>query len=129
MAEHSRALGVRIGCVTFAIPRLLAAFARDLGRDEIALLGDPERHTYDAFGFERASVARVWLDPRVWRRYATLLARGRRPRAPQGDTLQLGGDVILDAGGRVRAIWRSKGPEDRPTLDELRDALESMRRA
>jgi hypothetical protein len=118
---------VRVVCVTFAVPALLAAFERDLARDDVTLLGDPDRRTYEAFGFERGSLARVWLDPRVWWRHATLLARGRALRAPQGDTLQLGGDVILDAHGRVRWIWRSQGPEDRPGVPTLRQALGEMR--
>ncbi len=109
-------------CVTFAAPPLLGAFARELGLEGVSLLGDPGRATYAAFGFERASWARVWLDPRVWARYASLLARGRRPRAPGEDTLQLGGDVVLDGEGRVAWIYRSAGPEDRPALAELRAA-------
>jgi len=115
-------LDARIVCVTFAAPPLLRAFARELGLEDVMLLGDPARATYFAFGFERASWARVWLDPRVWARYASLLARGRRPRAPEQDTLQLGGDVVLDAEGRVAWIYRSSGPEDRPALAELRAA-------
>jgi hypothetical protein len=112
-------LNARVVCVTFAIPAMLAVFERDLARGDIALLGDPERTLYGAFGLERASVARVWLDPRVWMRYGSLIARGRRPRPPQGDTLQLGGDALLDAEGRVRYVYRSRGPEDRPSVDDL----------
>lgn len=83
--------------------------------------GDPARASYRAFGLGRASRARVWLDPRVWARYASLIARGRRPKGPQGDedTLQLGGDAILDADGRLRWIHRSRGPDDRPSVDEI----------
>jgi len=109
-------------CVTFAEPALLRAFERELDLDGVTLLGDPARATYAAFGFDRASWARVWLDPRVWTRYAGLIARGRRPRAPEQDTLQLGGDVLLDPEGRVVWIYRSAGPEDRPSLAELRAA-------
>jgi hypothetical protein len=91
------------------------------------MLADPSRRTYEAFGFERASLARVWLDPRVWWRYASLLARGRRLQRPQSDTLQLGGDVILDTAGRVAWVRHSKGPEDRPDLATLRAAVAKMR--
>lgn len=113
--------------MTFAVPALLAVFERDLDRTEaITLLGDPGRALYAAFGLERASVARVWLDPRVWVRYGSLLARGRRPRRPEGDTLQLGGDAILDAQGTARYVYRSQGPEDRPSVDELKAARGKM---
>jgi hypothetical protein len=109
--------------VTFADAPLLARFEADLGLPGLALYGDPERRAYAALGFGRASGARVWLDPRVWRRYAGLVGRGRVPRLPQGqDTLQLGGDVLADAEGRIEWIHRSTGPEDRPSVAELEQA-------
>lgn len=104
--------------VTFAPAPTLAAFERGLGLP-FAYYGDPERRAYDAFGFERASTARVWLDPRVWSRYARLLARGARLERPGQDTLQLGGDVLVDAAGVVEWVYRSRGPEDRPSVAAL----------
>jgi peroxiredoxin len=113
-------LGLRVACVTFSEPEMLAAFRRELGLSaDVLLLGDPARRAYQAFGFERGSVARVWLDPRVWWRYAQLLARGRRPVAVHQDTLQLGGDVISDSSGRITWIYRSRGPEDRPGVEQI----------
>jgi hypothetical protein len=109
--------------VTFAEPALLQAFEAALELDRIELYGDPDRCAYDAFGFGRGSVARVWLDPRVWRSYAQLLLRGRRPQRAEQDTLQLGGDAILDADGRLRWIFRSRGPEDRPSVAQLLGGL------
>ncbi len=92
------------------------------------LYGDSDRATYRAFGFGRASARRVWLDPRVWTRYAQLLVRGRRPvGVPAQDTLQLGGDAVLDARGRLSWIYRSTGPEDRPSVDRLVAAMREAR--
>ncbi len=122
MSRESRELKARTICITFAQPSLLTAFEREMGL-EIPLYGDPHRAAYGAFGFERGSVVRVWLDPRVWRRYAKLLARGRRFRRVQQDTLQLGGDAVFDSEGRLRWIYRSAGPDDRPTMDELSAAV------
>ena len=104
--------------VSFAGPPLLAGFERELALP-VELFGDPGREAYAAFGFGRASVARVWLDPRVWARYAQLVARGRRPRRPQEDTRQLGGDVLVDEHGRIEWVYRSSGPEDRPSMTEI----------
>jgi hypothetical protein len=93
------------------------------------LFGDPERRLYAAFGFGRGSVARVWLDPRAIRHDLALRARGRgrgrgRPSGPpRQDTLQLGGDVVIDAYGRVRWVYASRGPEDRPPIASIIDAM------
>lgn len=107
--------------ITFADPQQLGTFEAQLGHLSLPAYGDPGRALYDAFGFARGSIARVWLDPRVWRRYLALLARGRRPprAVPRQDTLQLGGDVLLDADGVVRWVYRSRGPADRPSLREI----------
>ena len=118
VAERREALGRELAVVTFAAAPMLALFERELGLP-YAYYGDPERSTYDALGFGRASKARVWLDPRVWLRYGQLIARGRRPRPPQDDAQQLGGDVLVDADGRVEWIYRSAGPEDRPSAEEI----------
>ena len=121
VAERREELGRRLAVVTFAQAPMLALFERGLDLP-FAYYGDPERAAYDALGFGRASKARVWLDPRVWARYGQLLARARRPRAPQGDTEQLGGDVLVDAAGRIEWIYRSTGPEDRPSVGQILSA-------
>jgi hypothetical protein len=115
-------LGVQVVVVSFAPPATLEVYSSKLGLDGAVLLSDVDRAAYAAFGFERGSTARVWLDPRVWRRYLGLVARGRRPERPDEDTLQLGGDVLV-RDGRVAWVYASAGPEDRPTLDEVRAAL------
>jgi hypothetical protein len=113
--------------VTFAEVRLLRGFERKM-KLPYPIYGDPDRATYRALGFGRASARRVWLDPRVWRRYAALLRRGRRPDGPaEQDTLQLGGDAVLDARGRLAWVYRSSGPEDRPSVDELVAAVRGAR--
>ena len=110
----------RIAVITFASAPLLAAFAREVELQDASLYGDPERRLYEALGFGRGSVARVWLDPRVWARYGRLVLGGARlPRRIEQDTLQLGGDVLVDADGRVAWLYRSRGPDDRPPADEL----------
>jgi len=119
--SHEPELAGRLACVTFAAPALLAAFARELDLD-VALYADPDRAVYRAFGYERGSVRRVWLDPRVWRRYARLLRDGLRPGRSEQDTLQLGGDAVV-AGGRLEWIFRSAGPEDRPPAAAVAEAL------
>ena len=122
VAGHREELHGRIVVVTFSPPELLARFEAELGLG-LPMLSDRDRALYAALGFGRGSVRRVWLDPRVWARYARLLARGERMRPAQEDTLQLGGDAVVDAEGRLVWAYRSRGPEDRPSIEALQGAL------
>jgi hypothetical protein len=86
------------------------------------LLVDRERSAYRAWGLGRASRLGIWGDPAVWLRYATELARGARLRRPGSDTLQLGGDFVVDRVGTV-AYSRPQRRDDRPPVAELLGAL------
>lgn len=109
----------RIVAVNFDSPERVARYASAFGRG-VVFLCDPERILYARLGLGRTSRARVWLHPGVWLAYARLLAAGNRLEAPAGDVLQLGGDAILDPAVRPIWIYRSRGPEDRPSVDEIR---------
>jgi len=63
------------------------------------VLVDLDRVAYRAWGLRRAAFRTVWLDPRVWARYGRLLLGGERLRGLGRDTLQLGGDFVLDPEG------------------------------
>lgn len=122
MWERRDTLGARVACISFAGPEFLRAY-RDKVGVHAPLYADQERAAYRAFGFGRGSVGRVWLDPRVIGRYAQLWMRGKRPERSGQDTLQLGGDVVTGADGRVAWVYRSAGPEDRPTVESIAAAL------
>ena len=119
VAEKLGGGGARIVAVNFDTPERVARYASAFGRD-VFFLCDPERTSYDRLGIGRTSRARVWLHPGVWLAYARLLAARNRLKAPAGDVLQLGGDAILDSMLRPTWIYRSRGPEDRPSIDEIR---------
>lgn len=87
------------------------------------VLVDPGRSAYRAWGLGRGSLLAVWGDPGVWRQYASEIARGARLRRPGSDTLQLGGDFVIDRGGRV-VYSRPQRRDDRPPVAELLRALE-----
>ena len=40
-------------------------------------------------------------------------------RVPTEDTLQLGGDVVIGPDGRIRFLYRSEGPDDRPLIQDM----------
>ncbi len=92
------------------------------------LLVDPERLAYRAWGLERGSLLRIWGDPLVWLRYARELAHGVHLRRPGWDTLQLGGDFVVDRAGTV-VYSRPQRGDDRPPVGELGRALEHAARA
>ena len=114
-----------IAAVTFAHPDLLAGHRAHLGL-EFPILADPDRTLYSRFGLRRASLLRVY-NPGTIRLYASLLRKGRRLRRPTEDTRQLGGDFLIDADGRLAYGFWPTSPDDRPTVGQLLDALESLR--
>jgi len=88
------------------------------------VLVDRERVAYRDWGLRRSSVTGIWLDPRVWARYASLVVRGERLRRLGSDTLQLGGDFVIDSDGMV-VYARPQRRDDRPPVGELLGALRS----
>lgn len=92
------------------------------------VLTDPDRSAYEAYGFGRGSISRVW-GWRAGRRYLELLARGRwrDVRRPTEDTLQLGGDVVIAPDGTLAWGFWGAGPDDRPSVDEIIAAVEATR--
>lgn len=129
MSQQPELAGRVIG-VAFAEPRRLREFRGVLEAD-VPLYTDPGRAVYDALGFTRGSVRRVWLDPRVWWRYAKLLSSGMRLKRTEEDTLQMAGDAVVDGSARLTWIHRSTGPDDRPSVAEVvaafRDATAATR--
>jgi peroxiredoxin len=89
------------------------------------VLVDEERQAYRAWGLPRASFARIWLDPNVWRQYARLLSAGERLRGLGRDPRQLGGDFVIDRDGRV-AYARPQQRDDRPPVGQLITVVERL---
>ena len=103
--------------ITFTRQRNLRGY-RNRFQLPYAVLADEPRATYRAYGLGRGRWWHVW-GLATLRAYARLLRRGVRLERPKEDTSQLGGDFIVDREGRLTYIFRSKGPSDRPSVDEL----------
>lgn len=115
--DEIEALGLRVVVLSFEAREVAAAYAGEIGL-RWPLLLDPSRALYAAYGMGRGSAWRIW-GPATWWAYARLLARGQRPRPATGDVEQLGGDVLIDPGGRVTRHHVGDGPADRPTVESL----------
>jgi peroxiredoxin len=112
--------------VSFEQPGRLRAYIR---ANQIALpvLSDPQRRVYRAYGLARGPLWRIY-GPRVLWGYATRILRGARPHV-RGDTLQQGGDFVIDPSGRLCLAHVGQDSFDRPSVEELlrvvRDAARS----
>lgn len=124
--EDVGALGGEVLVVSFTPPRRVAAYLAKYPKP-FPVVSDPELRAYRGFGLERSSLVRM-LRPDVVVRYVRTIMRGWLPALPgQGeDVLQLGGDFILDAAGRIVYAHPSRDPTDRPSAATL---LEALRRA
>ena len=80
-----------------------------------------------AYGLGRGPWWRVW-GPATLRAYAGLVRRGARLERPKEDTSQLGGDFVVDRDGRIAYAYRSRGPADRPPVDDVVAAVRALGR-
>jgi len=85
---------------------------------EWPLLVDPERSLYRTYGMGRARWRHLWGLATV-RAYWREARMGRLPRLPRADTVQQGGDVLIDPEGIVRLHHVGRGPADRPLVERL----------
>jgi hypothetical protein len=115
-AAEIESLNAHIVVISFGPARQARAWLEETSAP-FTLLLDPERAAYRAYGLEH-SLLRSW-GVKVWLRYAQLLLTGRPWRGIQGDSGQLGGDIIVDARGVIRLAHRSHDPTDRPSVGEL----------
>ena len=113
--------GLQVVVIAFARVEVVRGYLRRYGLP-FEGLADPERAVYRRYGLGRGSVGRVW-GPRVWWHYLRAVLRGERPRPIRGDTLQLGGDFLVGADGRLLLVHPGHDPTDRPTVQAILDAL------
>ena len=79
------------------------------------LLVDTERQLYRAYDMRAARIRHLWGFATM-RAYGREALRGRFPRVPRADTVQQGGNVLIDPAGVVRLHHVGSGPADRPTV-------------
>ena len=119
-------LGLEIVVVTFEARERAEEYVRETGF-RWPLLIDRRRDLYSVYGMGRGRWSAIW-GPASWWAYIKLIARGRRLRRATGDIHQLGGDVLVDPGGRVGLHHVGKGPADRPAVAALLECVGPARR-
>jgi hypothetical protein len=92
--------GAAVVLITFTRPRNLRGFSRGLAL-AYPVLADETRAVYHVYGLQHGS---SWW--RVWglnsaRAYSRLFRQDRHLERPTGDTLQLGGEFVVDRDGRL----------------------------
>ncbi|MEX2031555.1 MAG: peroxiredoxin-like family protein [Dehalococcoidia bacterium] len=126
LRDHVERFGdATIAVVTFSDVERLAAYRSALALP-FAVLSDSDRSVYRRYGLERGSWWRIY-GVRTLREYARLLRAGRRPTRPTEDTLQLGGDFVIDPDGVIVFAARPASPATRPSVEVLIDAVEACR--
>jgi peroxiredoxin len=121
--EEIQQAGGDVLVVSFTPPSRVAAYVARYPQP-FPVVSDVELRAYKAFGLERTSVGSI-LRPGVLFRYVKVLFRGWMPR-PSGageDLMQLGGDFIVDAEGKLRYAYPSADPADRPSAQDLLEAF------
>ena len=93
--------------------------------DHFTILLDREREVYKAYGLE-ASFWRAYHPRTLWL-YAKAILAGKKMHDSHGDdTTQLGGDFIVGKDGKLKLVYPSHDPSDRPSADLLLKAIEQI---
>jgi hypothetical protein len=113
-------LGIKVAIVTFETTPKVQSYVSEM-KFSWPVLIDEDRTLYSGYGMDRGRVRDIW-GGKTWIAYMKEFARGRRPKYSGGDTLQLGGDVLIDPAGVVRFHHVASGPGDRPSVSAILDA-------
>ncbi len=91
---------------------------------DFPFLIDLDRAVYRAYGVDR-SILRSW-HPRILWFYFKRFLKGKGVPIFRADPTQLGGDILIDRGGDIRVLFPSKDAMDRPSVEQLLAAIDSI---
>ena len=112
--EELDRLGVQTLVVTFEGREAAREYLDETGL-VWPLLVDTDRRLYRAYHMQKARLRHLWGFATI-RAYGREALRGRFPRIPRADSVQQGGNVLIDPAGLVRYHHVGSGPADRPTV-------------
>jgi peroxiredoxin len=118
-------LNTRVFIISFGtLPALQQWMNETCGSFDVLI--DRDRTVYQAYGLERS----YWRSRTLRTRWFYFKARlaGKKTHDSHGDdTSQLGGDFIVDRHGKMRFVYPSHDPADRPTIDDLISIIKNIK--
>ena len=107
--------------VTFDSPDMARKYSLT---DELKwpILLDRQRQLYQAYGMGDASWWDTYGPVNAWKHLRLMLGGTKLGKFGE-DFRQLGGDVLIDPQGIVRLHYVSSEPHDRPSVEDIKSAL------
>lgn len=120
--EEFEARGARIVAIGMGVPEMAAHF-RDERGVTFPLIVDHSKETYRALEMKRGNLWEV-SGPQNWGRFAKGILTGHGvDLRPKQDPLQMGGAIVVDAGGEILYTFRASAAKETPDPEELLAAL------
>jgi hypothetical protein len=120
--ERFEAAGAQVVLIGMGTPRQATWFKRKYAPD-LTVLADEERRSYRAFGLKSGSVGELLGPKSVVSGIKHAARSGVMQGRPTGNVNQLGGALVIGAGGDVRFEHRSSNAGDSAEPDALLGAL------
>lgn len=114
--------GAQIVAIGMGIPEMAAHFREE--RDvSFPLIVDRTKETYRALDMKRGNLWDI-TGPQNWSRFAKGILTGHGvDLRPKQDPQQMGGAIVVDAGGEIRYAFRATAAKETPEIEELLAAL------
>jgi hypothetical protein len=121
--EEFRDKGAEVAAIGMGLTAMAADF-KEKQDIPFPLLVDRRRETHRAFELRRGKLLEIVGPKQVFNGIKSLFTgTGQGRPAPKQDVLQMGGALVVDAGGKVLYTHRAGGAEDNAPADELLEAL------
>lgn len=91
----------------------------------VPLLSDPDWDLHRRYGMQRGSRREIYLSLSTWKAYARL-ARHWSLKRPSEDIFQLGGTAVVNGGGVLRWLHRSRNPADYAEPGDVVEAVAAL---
>ena len=121
--EEIEAKGANVAAIGMGLTAMAADF-KEKQDIPFPLLVDRHRETHKVFELKRGNLLEVAGPRQIARGIKSLLTGNKQGRpAPNQDVLQLGGALVIAAGGEVLYHHRARGADDNAPADDLLAAL------